>query len=91
MTLAGTFFEHFSNIKDPRIHNHNFRHNIFDMIVSRWRLIQLIRPKNELWEYKKGSVSTKMVVRKNYHRFREAPRHELILPQFPGVQIMSII
>ncbi len=33
MTLAGTFFEHFSNIKDPRIHNHNFRHNIFDMIV----------------------------------------------------------
>ncbi len=33
MTLTGTFFEHFSNIKDPRIHNHNFRHNIFDMVV----------------------------------------------------------
>ena len=33
MTLAGTFFEYFSDIKDPRIHNHNFRHNIFDMLV----------------------------------------------------------
>jgi predicted transposase YbfD/YdcC len=33
MMLAGTFFEHFSDITDPRIHNHNFRHNIFDMLV----------------------------------------------------------
>jgi DDE_Tnp_1-associated len=33
MTLAGTFFDHFSCIKDPRIHNHNFRHNIIDILV----------------------------------------------------------
>lgn len=33
MALDGTFFEHFSSIKDPRIHNHNFRHNIFDILV----------------------------------------------------------
>jgi predicted transposase YbfD/YdcC len=33
MALGGTFFEHFSDIKDPRIHNHNFRHNIFDILV----------------------------------------------------------
>jgi len=33
MALAGTFFEHFSDLKDPRIHNHNFRHNIFDVLV----------------------------------------------------------
>lgn len=33
MALDGTFFEHFSSIKDPRTHNHNFRHNIFDILV----------------------------------------------------------
>lgn len=33
MTLVDTLFEHFSDIRDPRIHNHNFRHNIFDMLV----------------------------------------------------------
>lgn len=33
MTLEGTFFKHFSELKDPRIHNHNFRHNIFDILV----------------------------------------------------------
>ena len=33
MILAGTFFDHFSSIKDPRIHNHNLRHNIFDVLV----------------------------------------------------------
>lgn len=33
MTLEGTFFDHFSELKDPRTHNHNFRHNIFDILV----------------------------------------------------------
>ena len=33
MTLSGTFLEHFSDIKDPRIHNHNFRHNMVDILV----------------------------------------------------------
>ena len=33
MTLTGTFFEYFSDIQDPRIHNHNFRHNFFDILV----------------------------------------------------------
>jgi len=33
MKLAGTFFDHFSDIKDPRVHNHNFRHNIIDILV----------------------------------------------------------
>lgn len=34
MTLANnTFFDHFSIIKDPRINNHNLRHNIFDILI----------------------------------------------------------
>jgi predicted transposase YbfD/YdcC len=33
MILAGTFFKYFSELKDPRTHNHNFRHNIFDILV----------------------------------------------------------
>lgn len=33
MILAGTFLEHFSDIKDPRIQNHNFRHNISDILI----------------------------------------------------------
>ena len=33
MKLSDTFLEHFSDIRDPRIHNHNFRHNIFDILV----------------------------------------------------------
>jgi predicted transposase YbfD/YdcC len=33
MTLAGSFFEYFSDIKDPRVQNHNFRHKIIDILV----------------------------------------------------------
>lgn len=33
MTLADTFLDYFSDIKDPRIQNHNFRHRIIDILV----------------------------------------------------------
>lgn len=33
MTLAETFLSHFSSIKDPRIQNHNFRHNLSDILI----------------------------------------------------------
>lgn len=33
MDLADTFLEHFSELKDPRIKNHNFRHNLGDIVI----------------------------------------------------------
>lgn len=33
MRLADTFLEHFSDIKDPRIQNQNFRHNLSDILI----------------------------------------------------------
>ena len=33
MILADTFLEHFLEIKDPRIQNHNFRHNLSDVLI----------------------------------------------------------
>jgi predicted transposase YbfD/YdcC len=33
MTLSGTFLTHFSDIKDPRLHNHNFRHSLIDILI----------------------------------------------------------
>lgn len=33
MQLSETLIEHFSNIKDPRLHNHNFRHKLCDIFI----------------------------------------------------------
>jgi predicted transposase YbfD/YdcC len=33
MTLSETLFEHFSNIQDPRVQNHNFRHCLSDILI----------------------------------------------------------
>ncbi|PCI40206.1 MAG: ISAs1 family transposase [Thiotrichales bacterium] len=33
MKLTGTFIEHFTDIEDPRIHNHNYRHKLSDIFV----------------------------------------------------------
>lgn len=33
MQLSDTLIEHFSNIEDPRLHNHNFRHKLSDILI----------------------------------------------------------
>ena len=33
LKLTGTFIEHFTDIEDARIHNHNFRHKLSDIFV----------------------------------------------------------
>lgn len=33
MTLAETCLQHFSDLKDPRIQNHNFRHHFHDILI----------------------------------------------------------
>jgi predicted transposase YbfD/YdcC len=33
MKLAETCLTHFSDLQDPRIHNHNFRHNFHDLLI----------------------------------------------------------
>lgn len=33
MNLADTFMQHFEAISDPRIHNHNYRHHLSDILV----------------------------------------------------------
>lgn len=33
MNLADTFMQHFAAIEDPRIHNHNYRHHLSDILV----------------------------------------------------------
>lgn len=33
MKLTETFLTHFSDLEDPRIHTHNFRHNFYDLLI----------------------------------------------------------
>jgi len=33
MNLANTFLDHFADIEDPRLQNHNFRHNFTDILI----------------------------------------------------------
>ena len=33
LRLTGTFIEHFTDIEDQRIHNHNYRHKLSDIFV----------------------------------------------------------
>lgn len=33
MAIEGTLLEHFKDIKDPRIKNHNFKHNLSDILI----------------------------------------------------------
>lgn len=33
MTLSDTCLQYFSDLEDPRLHNHNFRHNFYDILI----------------------------------------------------------